>query len=174
MPWYRCLLSVAAILPLGNLYRFREKDPFGIKNEELRARIKASLRDNKVAETGGDSISLPHLLEAARLNRHVKKHLQLVTADTLVMHSIDDETASPRNAEYVMEHIASPWKEAIYLSDCYHIITVDNEREMVFYEVERFIKESINRKLGSPVFDLPKTVTRSLQRLERRSPRIAA
>jgi carboxylesterase len=170
MPWYRFMLGLAAAIPFSHRYSYREREPFGIKNRDLRERVRGALAREHVAETGGESISLGHLLEARLLAREVRARLSEVRADTLLMHSIDDETASPKNAEIVLQGIASARKEIIYLGDCYHMITVDNERETVFYEVERFIKQSINLRSEKPVFDLPDTVARQLKRRGRSEP----
>ena len=74
----------------------------------------------------------------------VRGSLPMVTADTLIIHSIDDETASPRNAEVILQHINAEVRKVIWLGDCYHIITVDNEREIVTNETVMFLKRSID------------------------------
>ena len=81
------------------------------------------------------------------------------------MHAVDDESVHPRNAQYIFDRVSSADKELIFLGDCYHMITVDNERDTVFYETEMFIKRSINAKLKRTVFDVPQNMTRSLDRL---------
>ena len=75
----------------------------------------------------------------------------------------------PRHAQFVFDHASSSDKELIYLGDCYHMITVDNERDTVFYETDLFIKRCINAKLARPVFDIPQQMSRSLGRLAKRS-----
>jgi carboxylesterase len=170
MPWYRFMLGLAAAIPFSHRYSYRECEPFGIKNQDLRARVRGALAGGHVSEVGGESISLGHLREARLLAGEVRAHLGAVRADALLVHSIDDETASPKNAEAVLRGIASGRREIIYLGDCYHMITVDNERETVFYEVERFIKQSVNLRSERPVFDLPDTVARQLKRRGRGQP----
>ncbi|MCS6765435.1 MAG: alpha/beta fold hydrolase [Candidatus Protistobacter heckmanni] len=169
MPWYRFLLGLAWHTPLRSSYAYHERPPYGIKNIELRTRVKKALMEQKIAEVGGQEISLEHLHQAAKLSNHARDHLDLVQADTLLVHSIDDETASPSNAEEVLAGIASPRKEVIYLGDCYHMITVDNERETVNYETERFIKEAVNLKMRDPVFEMPEILSKELLRAARRA-----
>jgi carboxylesterase len=59
-----------------------------------------------------------------------------------VIHAIDDETSSPRNAQFVASNIGSTVLRTIYLDDSYHMITSDNEREIVARETAVFLKES--------------------------------
>jgi carboxylesterase len=140
VPWYRFLLPLCHRIGLGRSYSYQEREPFGLKNEQLRAHVKKALANNKVSEIGGDSFSSAHLAEADALCRHVKKTLPMVDADLLIIHAIDDEVASPRNADMVMERVSSRSKEAIFLGNSYHIITVDNERETVCAEVDFFLR----------------------------------
>lgn len=143
VPWYRPLLPLAHALGLGRFYEYKERDPFGIKNEQLRAYVKKSLEQNRVSEVGGESFSLSHLVEGERLAAHVIKVLPKIHADLLVIHAIDDEVASVRNADLVLQNTNSEIKESVFLGNSYHIITVDNERETVCAEIEFFLKETV-------------------------------
>jgi hypothetical protein len=58
------------------------------------------------------------------------------------LHAIDDETANPNNVRFVSSHIGSAFLRSIYLDDSYHMITSDNEREIVAREVGLFLRES--------------------------------
>jgi carboxylesterase len=165
MPWYRFLLRLAPILPFSDRYSYRESEPYGVKNPEVRAMIKRALRANHVSEVGGESIALEQMSEGLRLIAHVREHIDAVEAPTLLMHAVEDEAVAIRNAEWVYRHIASSSKELIYLGDCYHMITMDNERETVMHETERFIKGTLNASLPQPAFDLPPLLSRELRRL---------
>ncbi len=165
MPWYRFLLKMLPIVPFKNRYSYRESEPFGIKNPEMRAIIKKSLRADRVSEVGGESISLQHLTEGMRLIVHVRRHIGNIESPTLLMHAIEDETVSVGNAEWVYNHINSASKDIIYLGDCYHMITIDNERQTVMHETERFIKRTLNAALSAPAFEQPPLLSRELRRL---------
>jgi len=149
VPWYRFLFPLGHRLGLGRFYTYKESEPFGLKNEQLRAHVKKALANNQVSEIGGDSISAEHLAEADRLCSHVKRKLAQVCADLLVIHAIDDEVASPRNADMVMSRAGSVNRKAIFLGNSYHIITVDNERETVCSEVEFFLRGIVAAGEGS-------------------------
>jgi hypothetical protein len=49
----------------------------------------------------------------------------------------------------VCQHISSASNEMIYLGDGDHMITIDNERETVVHETERFIKRPLNASLSA-------------------------
>ena len=165
IPWYRFLLPIARYLPFRNIYRYVEAEPFGVKNVTMRAAIKKMLEDRHASEAGGESISFDQLAEADALIAHVLPRIDMINDPLLIMHAADDESVHPRNAQYIFDRVSSADKELIFLGDCYHMITVDNERDTVFYETELFIKRSINAKLKRTVFDVPQNMTRSLDRL---------
>lgn len=165
IPWYRFLLPIGRYLPFRNKYRYVEAEPFGVKNLTMRAAVKKMLEDRHASEVGGESITFDQLAEADALIAHVRRRIDMINDPLLIMHAADDESVHPRNAQYIYDHVSSAEKELILLGDCYHMITVDNERDTVFYETEMFIKRSVNAKLKRMVFDVPQNMTRSLERL---------
>jgi len=168
-PWYRFLLPIARYIPFHDRYRLKEGEPYGIKNPEIRAVVKKMLLDKRQSEVGGESISLNQLLEGDALIKHVRRRVDLLSDPLLIIHPVEDEAVHPRNAQFVYDHASSSQKEIIFLGDCYHMITVDNERDTVFYETDLFIKRCINARLARPVFDIPQQMSRSLDRLAKRS-----
>jgi carboxylesterase len=107
-------------------------------------------------------------MEGDALIKHVRRRVNLLSDPLLIMHPVEDEAAHPRHAQYVYDHASSGDKELIYLGDCYHMITVDNERDTVFYETDMFIKRCINAAVSRSVFDVPQQMSRSLDRLAKR------
>lgn len=142
VPWYQKMLTVVYDLGFHN-WSYKESEPYGIKNYDMRRRVASALEKDGVAAVGAASIPARHLRTAMSMMSYVRNSLSLVRANTLIIHSIDDETASPKNAEIIQQNISSEVRKMIWLGDCYHIITVDNEREIVTNEVVLFIKRSI-------------------------------
>lgn len=70
--------------------------------------------------------------------KSVKRALPRVTAPAIIIHALDDDVASPRNARYVAAHLGSSNIESVMLHNSYHMITVDNDRELVASETIRF------------------------------------
>jgi carboxylesterase len=167
IPWYRSLLEPCYRLGIGRGYGYREREPFGLKNERWRARVAEAMRSHRASSAGPAFIPAAFLIESTRLGRHAARHLDRVVCDTLAIHAADDETASPHNAQDVMSGIRSPRKRRITLGDSYHIITMDNERDLVARESIRFIQESILRARPDEPLELV-TSSRALLRLQRR------
>jgi carboxylesterase len=164
-PWYRFLLNMLPIVPFKNRYRYRESAPYGVKNLEMRAMIKRALESDQVSELGGESMSLQHITEGLRLIAYVRERIAEVKSPTLLIHAAEDETVTVKHAEWVYDNISSATKDIIYLGDCYHMITIDNERDTVMHETERFIKRTLNASLPTPAFELAPIMSRELRRL---------
>lgn len=143
VPWYHPLMAIPYHLGYRN-WTYKESDPYGIKNFEMRRRVAAALTRDGIAAVGAAAIPARQLWGANKLMKYVRESLPLVRASTMVVHSIDDETAAPRNAEMILQNISSEVRKAVWLGDCYHIITVDNERELVTNETVQFIKRNID------------------------------
>jgi carboxylesterase len=170
IPWYRSLFEPCYLLGLGRHYGYREKEPFGLKNERWRARVAEAMRSHKASTAGPALIPADFLYHSTLLGRHAAALLEHVVSDTLVMHAADDETASPRNARDVYAGIHSAYKRRITLGDSYHIITMDNERDLVARETIRFFQQSILRRHPDEQIKLVSSA-RALIRLQRRHTR---
>lgn len=144
VPWYHHLLSIAYKIGIRN-WHYKESAPYGVKNLELRRRIENAVKANKVSELGAAHIPARHLCQSLRLVVEAKKNLSEVVSDLLIIHSINDETASPKNPELILKNASSETKRIIWLSNCYHMITVDNEREIVVNEVNNFINQMLDK-----------------------------
>jgi carboxylesterase len=75
-----------------------------------------------------------------KLIRHVKASLKYIEKPVLIMQSYGDRTVSPLSANIIYNSIGSKDKSIIYLHNCGHVITCDNEKEQVFKEVYSFIR----------------------------------
>jgi carboxylesterase len=93
----------------------------------------------------------------------VRGFVRDIKNDCLIIHAIDDETANASNARFVSSHIGSAFLRSIYLDDSYHMITSDNEREIVAREVALFLRESAMARSGGDGEAAP-VVSRALAR----------
>lgn len=167
IPWYRFLLNWLYYTPVRSRYRYRERKPYGLRNEALRSKIARAMQKNEISEVGPASIGMPALHEARRLASHVRKNLKSVAADCLVIHAIDDETSSPHNARLVAANVGASFVRTIWLDDSYHMITSDNEREVVARECALFLRESaaVSISAGSPTPVVSRALARRLRQL---------
>lgn len=141
IPWYSFLREIPYRLGFRN-WSYKESEPYGLRNVEMRRRVAKSLEKDGVAEVGAAAIPARQLDAAKNMMRFVRRSLSRVDCRLAVIHAIDDETAAPRNAELILKSVGSEVRKAIWLGDCYHIVTFDNEREIVTNETARFINKS--------------------------------
>ena len=137
IPWYSFLLPLVLYTPLKYLWSYKEGGSYGIKNDAMRKRVSAKMNDkSSVAypQTPANSIR-----EMLGLVKATKPRLAEISAPTLILHAAQDEVASPKNAEYIEQHLGSAHIEKKILDDCYHMITIDNQRNLVAAEAARFI-----------------------------------
>lgn len=79
--------------------------------------------------------SLKSMLE---LLAQVKAVLPQITVPTLVVQSLVEKTVQPRSAEYIYDRIKSTDKEILWLKNSGHMVTLDEEREIVFQRIRDF------------------------------------
>lgn len=147
MPWYRFLRYLGYIWPLRYIYTYPEREPFGLKNEQLRRWIAREMAHKDASMIGASRLNLPAIQEAERMIAKVKKSLTRVTAPAIIIHAEEDEVASPRSAHYIAGNIGSRIVEKVMLHNSYHMITVDNDREQVATDTIHFF-ESVLRQAG--------------------------
>jgi len=140
IPWYRFMRYVGYYTPFRYIYSYREREPFGLKNEQLRKWIAREMSHKDSSIVGASKLNLPAIQEAERMIKSVKKSLPSVTAPALIIHAIDDDVSTPRSARFVADNIGSKTIESILLHNSYHMITVDNDREQVAIDTIRFFR----------------------------------
>jgi len=150
-PWYRGLRPLLYQLPgVAERMRVEEEDPYGIKNEQLRAIVKAKFERGD--RFGYAWVPLACIREVDRLRAIVKKGLERVSCPTLVVHARLDELTSLRSAHYLVEHIGAGKRAGkarmVVLEDSYHLVCVDNDKEIVAKSVLEFFDASAAGSLG--------------------------
>lgn len=138
IPWYRFMLPLGYYTPFRYIYSYKEREPFGLKNEQLRRWVQREMSHKDSSIAGASRLTLPAVHEAELLIKSVKSRLRQVKAPALVIHAMEDDVSSTRSADFVSDHIGSDKLVKIVLHDSYHMITLDNERERVADEAIRF------------------------------------
>ncbi len=139
LPWYKFSLPLAYYTPVCHIYSFKEREPYGIKNEALRTRIVEGMRDSSIAHESVPGVSMRELYRL--INVMKKKVISKVTTPTLIVHSKEDDLATAKNALFVQKHVRSDDVRVVLLDNCYHMIPIDNEREKAANEIIRFFRE---------------------------------
>lgn len=86
---------------------------------------------------------LGSLVEFLDLIEQVRGELPSVNAPSLLIHSRRDHTIDYDNLDYIYNHIGSSVKKTLTLTDSYHVISVDREKELIFGEIEIFFQSGI-------------------------------
>jgi len=147
VPWYNRLLPLASYTPLKYRVFFKESSPYGIKNARIRGMVHRHYSRARLEDTDGLAkfgyaffpVSLFHQLH--RLARTITPLLGRVRAPMLLIHPQEDDTASVRNSRLIHDRISSPVKKLVILTDSYHVITADQEREKVAVEMKAFLED---------------------------------
>jgi carboxylesterase len=150
VPWTHRLIPLADYLPFKNFTYLREGPPYGLKNEALRARVaatyeSASLRNHALASRLGYAhFPIALFCEMRHLIRRCIGLLPQVTAPLLLLQAEEDDMTSPRNSQFVYDHVASQRKQLLLLRNSYHVITVDHDREEVAAAITAFCRDIAN------------------------------
>lgn len=76
-----------------------------------------------------------------QFTKQARSSLGAVRCPVLVLHSHNDHTAHPSNAQLIFDRVSSEDKELVWLDRSYHVLTLDHDRDEVFRRTHEFIKE---------------------------------
>jgi carboxylesterase len=139
VPWYRRLLPLAHVLPFAGRIAVAEKQPFGVKDERMRAWIKRQMDELGLSQAGASVLTVRELLQAHRLIQMARRSLSRIDAPTLLIHAREDEAASPGSAFEAASKIRSRSVRTVLLADSYHMISIDREKQRVLAEMTDFL-----------------------------------
>ncbi|MFY0480705.1 acyl-CoA-binding protein [Achromobacter marplatensis] len=135
-PWYRGLRKLVYRIPgLGARMRVEEEEPYGIKNELVRSIVKAKFERGENFHYRW--VPLACVREVDRLRDAVRRGLDGIDCPTLIMHAHEDELTSVRSAHLLHDAIAG--SQLVLLNNSYHMICVDNDRDLVAATVLQFM-----------------------------------
>jgi len=137
-PWYRFMRPVLYAVPgVGRTMKIEEEDPFGIKNEQLRAIVKAKFERGENFHYRW--VPLECIRQVDRLRAILMKGAKEIRCPTLLVHAREDELTSLRSANFMVEQIGGGRARMVVLEDSYHMVCVDNDREIVAKNVLEFV-----------------------------------
>ena len=128
LAWASSLIQLFAGLPGLRDYGFVEREPFGLKDEAIRARV-ATAQSAKGSDML-DRFPLGSLRELYRLGRHVAREAPRIAAPTLIVHAREDDMSSLANATR-LRGLLGGRTELRILEDSYHMVHVDREHARV-------------------------------------------
>jgi carboxylesterase len=141
MPWYGKIINYIRPTRFPLELELPEHEPHGIKDERVRALVVQSMQS---PEAGAGAIFSTPLRAFANMNALVavvKKRLGEVKQPAIIMHPRDDDMASLKNTLYLQVNLGG-LVESIVLDDTYHIITLDQQRDIVIDRAIDFVGRS--------------------------------
>ena len=139
VPRWRFLLPLVLYTPLGRFWKYRERAPYGVKNERVRAWIERELRTRRISSAGSSVIGVAHMREHDRLLRHVRANLaRVVCPHVLALHARQDEVAGVGNLGILARGLGCAVFRSVVLGNSFHMITIDNDRRQVVRETVEF------------------------------------
>ncbi len=139
VPRWRFLLPLVLYTPLGRFWKYRERAPYGVKNERVRAWIERELRTRRISSAGSSVIGVGHMREHDRLLRHVRANLaRVVCPHVLALHARQDEVAGVGNLGILARGLGCAVFRSVVLGNSFHMITIDNDRRQVVRETLEF------------------------------------
>ena len=136
IPWYSFLFPMGLHTILRFYYSFPEQDPYGIKNEIVRRKISALLKENTVAL---NYIPMTCVYELLEMSKQVRKSIKNINHPILIMHSNRDDLTSLKSADFVYKNVSSTVKDYIILKNSYHLIVMDNDKDLAVQKSVEFL-----------------------------------
>ncbi len=130
IPWYNRLFALVTQKWFADLCPFTERAPYGIKDPRVRALVAAAIHSGDSSQVGQLSNPGSVMLEMRWLINEVKREIPHIAQPALILHPRDDDRASLGNAFHLQRHLLGP-VETCVLEDCYHVITLDRQRQIV-------------------------------------------
>lgn len=143
--WYQPLLRLLFMFGIKN-WHYREVEPYGLRNLEIRRRVAKQVKEQETSEVGSASLSAKHLYQGLRLIDFAKSIIDEFDSDLLIIIAVDDDVVAPTSVEWLYRTVKSKVRELIWLGNSYHIVTLDNEREIVVNESVEFLQLAFNKR----------------------------
>jgi len=144
-PWHTPLLPLARVVPFAGRIRIREREPYGLKDERLRAWVARQMAQAGESDAGAAYLRVADILQARRLIAQAREGLRDIDCPTLAVHAKEDENATPRSAFQILNDVSSAMTRLVLLRDSYHMISIDRERETVLHEMRTFLADALAR-----------------------------
>ncbi|HZS69369.1 MAG TPA: alpha/beta fold hydrolase [Burkholderiales bacterium] len=144
VPWYQRLIPLVAYTPLKYFTYFREREPYGLRDESLRAKMAKRYREARLddsreaAKVGYAHFPVRLFCEMRHLIARCKRALPGVSSPLLVVQAQHDDVTGPRNARFILERVASPNRSLVLLQHSYHLVSADVERAVVAKRLQEF------------------------------------
>lgn len=143
MPWYAHLFKLVTQDWCADLFDFERRQPFGIKDDRVRAFLVGAMQSGASGDAGLLASPGRAVLELRRLVRDVKPRLPAIAQPALIVHPRDDDLSSLANAQFLQRALGGVVQTCV-LDDCYHMVTLDRQRDLLVERTKAFAKWAIS------------------------------
>jgi carboxylesterase len=140
LPWWYALRPVAYMTGIARFFAMREREPYGLRNERMRALIRQQLADGSTSLVGPGSVPLPVVRESERLSAHVRTLLPDLAHPVQVQHAREDEICRLASVRKIVARVPTGLLSLHVLENSYHMITADNDRHLVADRLSAFMQ----------------------------------
>ena len=138
MPWHSLFLQYLKPTPLRLEFDLPERDPYGLKDERVRALVVSSMQSGDAGQAGVFTTPMRSFANFNALVAEVKPSLDKVRQPALIVHPRNDDIASLKNAQYLQSHLAG-LVDTLVLDNSYHMVTLDQQRHVVAERTDAFV-----------------------------------
>ena len=138
MPWYSRALPYLRPMPTKLEFDLPEHEPYGLKDERVRALVVSSMLGGDSGQAGVFSTPMRSFANFNQLVALVKPDLDQVRQPALIIHPRDDDMASLKNAQYLQANLGG-LVDTVVLDDSYHMVTLDQQRHVVAERSTEFV-----------------------------------
>ena len=138
MPWWGRIINLIRPTPIPLEFDLPEHEPYGIKDERVRALVVNAMQSGDSSQAGVFSTPMRSYANFNALAAVVKKRLGVVTQPTFIVHPRDDDMASLKNTQYLQTNLGG-LVDTLVLDDSYHIVTLDQQRHLVIERTRTFV-----------------------------------
>lgn len=146
VPWYKFLIPLGLSTIFKFFYVFPEFSSYGIKNSRTSRIISEKAKDNSTLLNCVPMVSFNELMKVAK---YTMENVRDIEAPIILLHSEEDNLTSIKSAEFIYKNARSEVKELVRLKNCYHVITLDNEKEQVAHKAVDFFNSISKYKDGA-------------------------
>jgi carboxylesterase len=140
VPRYARLFDLVQFAWVADLFTFNEREPYGLKNKRFRAMVAQAIKGPDASEAGLPGTPGRSMLYLRRLTRQVIAGLPAIRQPTLLLHPREDDRASFASNAGLLEQRLGGRVRTVVLEDCYHVITLDQQKDVVLDETVIFVK----------------------------------
>ncbi len=140
LPWWYALRRVAYATGLARHFTMRERAPYGLRNERMRALVRQQIITGETSVVGPGQVPLGVVRESERLSAHVRSLLPNLSHPVQVQHARDDEICRLSSVRRSLKDIPTRLLSLHVLENSYHMITADNDRHLVADRLSAFMQ----------------------------------